>query len=175
MRVSVLLGLLFLYSSLYAQMNSQEDQQLEDSQKEKIVKTKKKIPNFFEGKTDIEDPLSLRDPFKSPVAGDGESKANVLLGSRQRDILNSRLNFLETLEPSQLSIKGIFIGENRRAIARAATKGGDSNFLLEEGMKLGKNKAEVKAILPGGIIIVEKIVNIYNQEEYLETVIPISE
>ena len=174
MRVTVLLGLLFSYSSLYAQMNSQEDQQLEDSQKEKIVKTKK-ISNFFEGKTDIEAPLSLRDPFKSPVAGDGESKANVLLGSRQRDILNSRLNFLETLEPSQLSIKGIFIGENRRAIARAATKGGNSNFLLEEGMKLGKNKAEVKAILPGGIIIVEKIVNIYNQEEYLETVIPISE
>ena len=41
-------------------------------------------------------------------------------------------------------------------------------------MKIGEDGAELKAILPGGIIVVEKIVNVYGQEEYLETVIPIS-
>jgi len=47
-------------------------------------------------------------------------------------------------------------------------------IILKEGMKIGDDGAELKAILPGGIILVEKIVNVYGQEEYLETVIPIS-
>ena len=41
-------------------------------------------------------------------------------------------------------------------------------------MRLGRDNAEIKAILPGGIVVVEKIRNVYNQEEYLETIIPIS-
>ena len=52
---------------------------------------------------------------------------------------------------------------------------GDSNvYYIKEGMKLGENGAEVKAILPGGIVLVEKIRNVYDQDEYLETVIPVS-
>ena len=47
-------------------------------------------------------------------------------------------------------------------------------IIIKEGSKLGPDNAEVKAILPGGIILVEKIVNVYGQEEYLETVVPIS-
>ena len=46
--------------------------------------------------------------------------------------------------------------------------------ILREGMKIGADQAELKAILPGGIILVEKITNVYGEEEYLETVIPIS-
>jgi hypothetical protein len=42
-------------------------------------------------------------------------------------------------------------------------------------MKLGPNNADIKAILPGGIILVEKVTNIYGEDEFLETVIPISE
>ena len=55
-------------------------------------------------------------------------------------------------------------------------KNGDGGpiIILKEGMKIGEDGAELKAILPGGIILVEKIVNVYGQEEYLETVIPIS-
>ena len=45
---------------------------------------------------------------------------------------------------------------------------------VKEGMTLGPNDAEIKAILPGGIILAEKVVNIYGETEYLETVIPIS-
>ena len=41
-------------------------------------------------------------------------------------------------------------------------------------MKIGRDKIEVKAILPGGMILVEKITNIYGDDEYIETVIPIS-
>ena len=48
------------------------------------------------------------------------------------------------------------------------------SFILKEGMSLGKNKAELKAILPGGIVLVEKFKNVYDQDEYLETIIPVS-
>jgi type IV pilus assembly protein PilP len=52
--------------------------------------------------------------------------------------------------------------------------GGKDVIILKEGMKIGQDEAELKAILPGGIVLVEKIVNVYGQEEFLETVIPIS-
>ena len=51
---------------------------------------------------------------------------------------------------------------------------GKQQLILREGMKIGKSNAELKAILPGGVIFVEKITNVYNEIEYLETVIPIS-
>jgi hypothetical protein len=41
-------------------------------------------------------------------------------------------------------------------------------------MKLGANKATLRAILPGGLVLVEKNTNIYGEDEYLETVIPLS-
>ena len=44
---------------------------------------------------------------------------------------------------------------------------------LKEGMTLGTQNAVVRAILPGGIVLVEKISNVYGQEEFFETVIPI--
>ena len=56
----------------------------------------------------------------------------------------------------------------------AKIKNGKDTYLLKEGMRLGLDNAEIKAILPGGIVVVEKIRNVYNQEEYLETIIPIS-
>jgi type IV pilus assembly protein PilP len=65
------------------------------------------------------------------------------------------------------------VGKERRALARVA--GRPDVLVLREGMKLGRDNAELKAILPGGIILVEKLVNVYGEEEYLETVIPISQ
>jgi hypothetical protein len=47
-------------------------------------------------------------------------------------------------------------------------------IIFKEGAKIGAEAAELKAILPGGIVLVEKITNVYGEEEYLETVIPIS-
>jgi type IV pilus assembly protein PilP len=67
-------------------------------------------------------------------------------------------------------------GKERRAMAKLASNGvvGSDVFYLKEGMKIGPNSAEVKAILPGGVVLVEKIRNVYDQDEYLETVLPLS-
>ena len=127
-----------------------------------------KVRDFFKDKTDIPSPLSLRDPFKKPRKRQ-DSRKTISVVTRE----GTATNVLDTtrIEPNEISIEGIYVGKNRRAIARA---GGES-FLLKEGMKFGKSQeAEVKAILPGGVVIVEKIVNIYDQVEYLETIIPIS-
>ena len=68
------------------------------------------------------------------------------------------------------------IGKERRAMAKIATGNslGSEVFFIKEGMKIGPNGAEVKAILAGGVVLVEKIRNVYDQDEYLETVIPVS-
>ena len=71
-----------------------------------------------------------------------------------------------------IKLVGVLIGKERRALV--SSQGGKSIIILKEGMKIAEEGAELKAILPGGIILVEKIVNVYGQEEYLETVIPIS-
>ncbi len=71
-----------------------------------------------------------------------------------------------------MKVVGVLIGRERRAMVKSGD--GGSIIILKEGMKIGEDGAELKAILPGGIILVEKIVNVYGQEEYLETVIPIS-
>lgn len=71
-----------------------------------------------------------------------------------------------------LRIVGVLIGKERRA--HGEFKDSKEVVILREGMKVGEDNAELKAILPGGIVLVEKIINVYGQEEYLETVIPIS-
>lgn len=70
------------------------------------------------------------------------------------------------------------MGHRRRAIAKIRGKDGKiikkkGSFLIKEGMLLGNDQSEVKAILPGGIVLVEKIKNVYNQVEYLETILPL--
>ena len=52
--------------------------------------------------------------------------------------------------------------------------GGKETFILKEGMKLGENQAELKAILPGGIVVVEKLKDVYDKDEFIETLIPVS-
>jgi len=76
-------------------------------------------------------------------------------------------------------VTGIVLGAERRAIVKVVNGGGgddkDTNiYYLKEGMHVGENGAEVKAILPGGIVLVEKIRNVYDQDEYLETCITVS-
>lgn len=134
-----------------------------------------KAKNFFGNKTKIDNPFSLRDPFKAPF-----SKAE---GTRQGRGGNFRItgkgqySNIGEIPYGQLSIGnmkvvGVLIGKERRAMV---TNGADKKiFVLKEGMKLGPENAELKAILPGGIVLVEKMVNVYGEEEYLETVIPIS-
>lgn len=133
--------------------------------------------NLFKGKTYVKNPLGLRDPFKRRInkkkalASQNKTK-NQLLG-----IYNNINNSIETKPIENIRIVGVVLGVERRAMAKIAGEEGvdkDNVYYIKEGMRLGENGAEVKAILPGGIVLVEKIRNVYDQDEYLETVIPVS-
>ena len=128
--------------------------------------------DLFQGKTSINNPLDLRDPFKSPVM-EAESRADKSNYKTKTDGHYSNLPTMGKVKLDDVQIVGVLIGKNRSAIIKIK---GDakSSYILREGMKLGDNQAEVKAILPGGVILVERLTNIYGEEEYLETVIPIS-
>lgn len=126
---------------------------------------------FFDGKTELEDPFALRDPFKKPLIDLGikEKKDKPLL-ERQKEETDEELVAKMTI--ADLKIVGILIGKDRRAMLQGAAPG--KTILLKEGMLIGPNQAEVKAILPAGIVIVEKMKNIYDETEYLETIVPIA-
>ena len=124
---------------------------------------------FLHSKTYIKNPLELRDPFKRKlVKKKGVSKAKI----RASGIFDNSTETIENKSIDSIKIVGVVIGKERRAMAKVGT--GAETFIIKEGMKIGPNGAEVRAILPGGIILVEKIQNVYDQEEYLETVLPIS-
>ncbi len=143
---------------------------------------KAKLPEFFQRtKTTIANPFEMRDPFKR--------KALKLKSSSNKDYkldktVFSNLPTLDGVPLDQIKITGVILGDERRAIATIDKSGGQSaapagapvgpTFVIKEGMKLGFNQAEVKAILPGGIVLVEKIKNVYDQEEYIETIMPVT-
>jgi type IV pilus assembly protein PilP len=127
--------------------------------------------DFFQEKTKIAQPFQLRDPFKPPPAKISNEKQkagyNVTSTGNYTNIEEATVTSTDTLK-----VVGVLIGKERRAMVNNGGTG--PIIILKEGMKVGQEGAEVKAILPGGIILVEKITNVYGQEEYLETVIPIS-
>ncbi|MES2528503.1 MAG: pilus assembly protein PilP [Bdellovibrionota bacterium] len=137
---------------------------------------KNPLDEFFKDKTRIENPLELRDPFKSPQSK-GASKRQG--GNRFRRGENAYSNLaqdnLRDWNIYELRVQGVMIGKERRAmISRGGEGAVQKVVVIKEGSLIGPDNAEVKAILPGGIILVEKIINVYGQEEYLETVVPIS-
>lgn len=130
--------------------------------------------NLFKSKTYVKNPLDLRDPFKRRI-----NKKKASLHTKNQNQLNGIYsnfnNSLESKTIESLRVIGIIIGAERRAMVKISGEGSDDNvYYVKEGMKVGENGAEVKAILPGGIVLVEKIRNVYDQDEYLETVIPVS-
>jgi len=129
------------------------------------------LSNFFRDKTKIEKPFELRDPFKPPQmkTDKSQNKAGFYVSGKGQ-YSNVQLATVTSIE--SIKIVGVLIGRERRAMVKNGGSG--PIIILKEGMKIGEDGAELKAILPGGIIIVEKFVNVYGQEEYLETVIPIS-
>lgn len=127
--------------------------------------------DFFKDKTKLKDPFQLRDPFKELKAKE-EKKLDQKTGFYQNGVFTN-LPTLEGVPLKAIRITGILVGPDRRAIAQIGGKG--ENVILREGMKIGEDKSEIKAILPGGIVLVEKIINVYGHEEYLETIIPISD
>ncbi len=143
---------------------------------------KKKISTDFLKETNIsDDPLKLRDPFrriKKYFSTKKTYKSNLLLKNNSY----SNIPELSNISIDSISIVGIIIGKNRRAIATISNLGSlpdnnkglndDQIFVIKEGMKLGENNGVVKAIFPGGIVVVERIKNVYDLYEYIETIIP---
>lgn len=128
--------------------------------------------NFFQDKTNIENPFNLRDPFKAPQTKSDAKKTGrgfKIIGKGEYSNINEVS--LDQLNLQTLKVVGVLIGKERRAMV---TAGGNKITILKEGMKIGPEMVELKAILPGGIVLVEKIVNVYGEEEFLETVVPIS-
>lgn len=118
--------------------------------------------------TQIKSPLKLRDPFKRKLL----RKSSGTQKSFTVDKSNfSNREMMGKVSLAEIKIVGVLVGNERRAMAKL---GSDKTFILKEGMLLGENGAEIKAIMPGGIVLVEKITNVYDEIEYLETVIPIS-
>lgn len=133
--------------------------------------------NLFKSKTYVKNPLDLRDPFKRKInkkKSPSQSKAQSHLDGIYTNVNTS----LENKPIESLRVTGVVLGAERRAIVKViSTADGEQDkniYYLKEGMHVGENGAEVKAILPGGIVLVEKIRNVYDQDEYLETVIPVS-
>lgn len=131
--------------------------------------------NLFKSKTYVKNPLDLRDPFKrrmSKKKNDGKSKSHL------DGVYSNSPDSIENKSIENIKIIGVVIGAQRRAMAKVLNDGSSSTdpniYFIKEGMKIGENGAEVKAILPGGVVLVEKIRNVYDQDEYLETVIPVS-
>ena len=139
-----------------------------------VMGSRQKFEFFNGNKTSIKNPFALRDPFKRKrirLKGSKGKYSAFLKGS-----FFSNLPSIENVPINQIKIVGVLLGKNRRAMAKIL-RGSEltkDTYILKEGMRLGRDNAEIKAILPGGIVVVEKIRNVYNQEEYLETIIPIS-
>lgn len=129
---------------------------------------------FDKSTTTIKNPLELRDPFKQKTKRLGKrikSYGNYLSEGKY-----SNIPTIEGFSINDIRIVGVLLGKNRRAIAKIAQgeSVGQESYIIKEGMKIGENQAEVKAIVPGGVLLVEKIRNVYDQDEYIETIIPVS-
>ncbi len=157
MKVYFLIGCLFLIFNSHAQDTSGQY-------------------NLFKSKTYVKNPLDLRDPFKRRM---NKKKTNQTKAKDRLDGIYTNYNtVLDTRSVESIHVIGVVIGAERRAMVRVGDDkgpaGSNNVYYLKEGMKIGENGAEVKAILPGGIVLVEKIRNVYDQDEYLETVIPVA-
>ena len=155
MRQAIILFFLIFHSQTFAQ-----------EKKKNVKKTHKK--NLFHKDSLIKAPLELRDPFKEKRAkrkGINRTYKTLLVNNSYSNIPNIGNQPLNSIK-----IVGILLGKKRIAMADVQKQ----IYALREGMKIGEEQAEIKAILPGGIVVVEKIRNIYNQEEYIETIIPLS-
>lgn len=132
-----------------------------------------KIEKIFDGQTNMKEPFKLRDPFQAPKF---KSESNRKRKQRAKGILNNIPNLETEFNLDSILIVGILIGKERRVLVRVKG-GGDAEkqvYTLREGDTFGQNGPEIKAILPGGVILVERITNVYGESEFIETIVPIS-
>lgn len=128
--------------------------------------------HLFKSKTYLKNPLDLRDPFKRRINKKKGQSGKV----HEVGVYTNMPDRIEDKSIESIRVVGVIIGKERRAMAKIMTGKtlGPDVYFIKEGMKIGPNGAEVKAILAGGVVLVERIRNVYDQDEYLETVIPVS-
>ena len=131
------------------------------------VWAQKNIERFFKDKTKLESPLELRDPFRAPVVKFKKESKSDRANQDPEELLQS-------VNVADIRVQGVLVGKERRALVKFNSNDKMPAVIIKEGYRIGPDRVEVKAILPGGVILVEKMINVYGQEEYLETVIPIS-
>jgi Tfp pilus assembly protein PilP len=134
-----------------------------------VLPLEARINDIFEKHTSIKKPFELRDPFQPPKL---ETKGQTERKKRFSGIWDYEQRLESDVKIEEIKITGVLIGKNRRVLIQ--TKAGKKPFTFKEGETIGPNGPVIKAILPGGIILVEQIENIYGEPEYIETVIPIS-
>lgn len=120
-------------------------------------------------KIKVNNPLELRDPFKRPMLKSKSTKKSV--SKYYKDGIYTNQQTIQGTPLNKIKIVGVMLGKNRRALAKI--EGNENIFIVQEGQVLGLDGAVVKGILPAGIVLVEKIKNVYDDFEYLETLIPI--
>lgn len=127
-----------------------------------------RLEDLFQNQTSIEKPFELRDPFQPPrfKSDRAKKRKKEFSGKFERNVL--RLD--QEINLAEIQIVGVLIGKKRRVMIRFNKE----VYTFSEGANLGSNGPEIKAILAGGIILVEQITNVYGEPEYIETVIPIS-
>ncbi len=132
---------------------------------------------FLNVNTKIKNPMDLRDPFKKKAFNVDKKKTDWEAGFMEKSKgFFSNIDDISNVPLSNIYVVGILMGKTRRALVKVGNDPKSLSgqaYILKEGMKLGEDEAELKAILPGGIVLVQKIKNIYEQDEYLETVIPL--
>ena len=128
------------------------------------------VEALFNGKTSIDKPFQMRDPFQPPVF---KSVAQEKRTQSASGLWNNQKKLEGEIKLEDLKVTGVLIGAKRRVTVRVGTA--KTSYTLKEGELIGEGGPEIKAILPGGIILAEKISNIYGEPEFIETVIPISE
>lgn len=146
------------------------------------------IDLFDADEKQMREALKLRDPFKRQRRN--RSGTGMDIPDGPRTVFERNVPSIKGVPLRQIRVVGVLLGENRSALGKVVTRSGqnpnepgldavqetlsEETYILKEGMKIGENEAEIKAILPGGIVLVEKITNVYDQDEYLETIIPIT-
>ncbi len=130
-----------------------------------------RLEDIFKGETSIKKPFDLRDPFQAPKFKSEKSRART---SRYNGKMNNIPKLKTEFNVENINVVGVLIGKERRVLIKSANQEGSQVYTLKEGEVMGTKGPEIKAILPGGVILVEKITNVYGENEFIETVIPIS-
>jgi type IV pilus assembly protein PilP len=140
----------------------------------KVINTTGIAEDLLQKKTEIEKPMMLRDPFKSPGLRKKSEVEELAKQTTFRNGVFTNIPSLDLLNLDNIKVIGTLMGEGPRVMV-VSKDNLKSTVLMKEGDKIGSGKVELKAILPKGIIFVEQITNVYGQLEYLETVVPISD